>query len=245
MISKKKPKELSIVENTWRFDDNVANLFDKHVRQSIPHYEELQKYLASIAEWYLKDKSLVYDLGCSTGETAIKLTQLKIDTKFKLIGFDQNKKMIELAKNKIKKINSKKKISIFFKKKDIVKIKKFNKANLFYSVLLFPFLKFSEKNSLLKKISKSLQEDGALICVDKIRSSNSNFEDIFNQLYIDFKIRKKLTHKEIIKKAKSLRSSMYLLSENQTRTLLKKNGFNNFEIFFKCFNFIGYIATKQ
>ena len=221
MKFKNKTKELSIVENTWRFDDNVAELFDKHVRQSIPHYEELQNYLASIAEWYLKENSLIYDLGCSTGETAIKLSNLQINTKFNLIGYDQNKKMIELAKKKIKQIKIKKKISLQFNVKDIIKIKKFKRANLFYSILLFPFLKFKEKNSLLEKISQSLQEDGALICVDKIRSTNSNFEDIFTQLYIDFKIRQKLSHEEIIKKAKSLRSSMYLMSEIQTKNYLK------------------------
>ena len=184
-------------------------------------------------------------MGCSTGETAIKLSNLQINTKFNLIGYDQNKKMIELAKKKIKQIKIKKKISLQFKVKDIIKIKKFKKANLFYSILLLPFLRFKEKNSLLEKISKSLQEDGALICVDKIRSTNSKFEDIFTQLYIDFKIRQKLSHEEIIKKAKSLRSSMYLMSEIQTKKLLKNNGFKNFEIFFRCFNFIGYIATKD
>ena len=53
--------KIFIVENTWRFDDNVVNVFDKHVKQSIPHYENLQNYLG-IAEWYLKDNSLIYDL---------------------------------------------------------------------------------------------------------------------------------------------------------------------------------------
>ena len=114
---KNKSKDLSIVENTWKFDDNVANLFDKHVRQSIPHYDELQNYLASIAEWYLKDNSLIYDLGCSTGETAIKLTKLSIDTKFSLFGYDQNKKMIELAKKKIKKIKKKEKFQYSLKRR--------------------------------------------------------------------------------------------------------------------------------
>ena len=42
------------------------------------------------------------------GETAIKLTKLSIDTKFSLFGYDQNKKMIELAKKKIKKIKKRK-----------------------------------------------------------------------------------------------------------------------------------------
>ena len=237
-------KDISIVENTWRFDDDVANVFDKHVKQSIPHYENLQNNLASIAEWYLKDNSLIYDLGCSTGTTAIKLSKLSINTNFTLIGYDDNKKMINLAKKKvakIKKANGK----FVFKKKNILQIKKFKKAKLFYSVLLFPFISLNERNSLLNKISKSLDSDGALISVEKIRSNNSNFEDIFNQLYFDFKIQQKLSHEEILKKAKSLRSSMHLFTEDQIKVMLKKNGFKNFEIFFRCFNFIGYIATKN
>lgn len=98
---------------------------------------------------------------------------------------------------------------------------------------------------MLNKISKSLHDDGALISVEKIRSNNSKFEDIFNQLYFDYKIGQNLSHEEILKKAKSLRSSMHLFSETQTKTMLKNNGFKSFDIFFRCFNFIGYIATKN
>ena len=113
----KNVKDISIVENTWRFDDDVANVFDKHVKQSIPHYENLQNYLASIAEWYLKDNSLIYDLGCSTGTTAIKLSKLSINTNFTLIGYDDNKKMINLAKKKVAKIKKTNGKFIFKKKK--------------------------------------------------------------------------------------------------------------------------------
>ena len=239
-----KLRNISIVENTWKFDNNVANVFDKHVNQSIPHYNNIQKYLANIAEWYLKDNSIVYDLGCSTGATAVELSKLSISTKFKIIGIDQNKKILNLAKNKIKKVK-KKNIKFVFKQQDLLKIKSFDKANLFYSVLLFPFLNYSQRDNLLKKISRSLSDDGALISVEKIRSNNSQFEDIFNQLYFDFKISQDLSYEEILKKAKSLRSSMYLFSEQQTKKLLKKNGFKNVDIFFRCFNFIAYIATKN
>ena len=110
--------------------------------------------------------------------------------------------------------------------------------------MLFPFIGLAERNKLLNKISKSLHNDGALISVEKIRSNSSNFEDIFNQLYFDYKIQQNLTHEEILKKAKSLRSSMHLFSENQIKRMLKNNGFKNFDIFFICFKLIGYIATK-
>ena len=63
-------------------------------------------------------------------------------------------------------------------------------------------------------------------------------------MYFDFKLRNNLSEKEILKKSKSLRSSMHLFNENTAKNLLKKSGFSNYEVFFKCLNFIGYIAIK-
>ena len=36
---------ISAIEGTsWKFNKKVSNQFDKHVRQSIPQYDEIQKY---------------------------------------------------------------------------------------------------------------------------------------------------------------------------------------------------------
>ena len=110
--------------------------------------------------------------------------------------------------------------------------------------MLFPFLNLDQRKSLLKKIYKSLNSGGAFICVEKIRAKNSYFEDILNQMYFDFKLSKNLSEEEILNKAKSLRSSMYLFDEKKSKSLLESAGFKNYEIFFKCFNFIGYIAIR-
>ena len=77
---------LSSIEGTWRFNDNVAKNFDKHVNQSIPHYSDLQIYISSLAEWFIKDGSLIYDLGCSTGESVKNICKLNTKTKFKIMG---------------------------------------------------------------------------------------------------------------------------------------------------------------
>ena len=115
---------------------------------------------------------------------------------------------------------------------------------MIFIVSVFPFFSFKERTSLLKKIYNSLEHGGALISVEKIRSSSSQFEDILNQLYFDFKLKQKLNEKDILAKAKSLRSSMYLLDEKRLFKTIKNAGFKEYEIFFKCFNFIGYIAIK-
>ena len=235
---------ITSIEGTWRFSNNIAKSFDKHVNQSIPHYNDMQDYIVSLSEWFLKDNTIIHDLGCSTGETIRKITKLNISTKYKIIGYDTSAKMIQLAKKKLSfnKYNKKNKIEL--KCKNVLKINKFEKSNLFISMLLFPFLNYEERKKLLKKIYKSLNPGGAFICVEKIRANNSNYEDILNQMYFDFKLKKKLNEKEILNKAKSLRSSMYLFNEKKVFQLLKDSNFNNSEIFFRCFNFIGYIAIK-
>ena len=107
----KKKKQLSLgsgihsVEgNSWKFNKNVANSFDKHVRQSIPFYDQMQNFICSISEWFLKDESIIYDLGCSTGETAknIKNYNFNRNVNFKYVGLDNSDQMINLAKKKFK-----------------------------------------------------------------------------------------------------------------------------------------------
>ena len=99
-MKKKRPssKSLSLIEKTWRFNDKVADNFDVHVNQSIPHYNDLQKYLVQLSEWFLKDGTVVYDLGCSTGETIEKILKLDVSTKYKIVGIDNSQRMLDLAK---------------------------------------------------------------------------------------------------------------------------------------------------
>ncbi len=230
----------SVEGESWVFNKNVATLFDKHVRQSIPFYDPIQKYISSLSEWFIKDNSLVYDLGCSTGETAkniLKFNQ-KRKIKFKYIGIDNSSQMIKLAKKKIKNKN------IQFKTGDINKITFKKNSDLFISLLTFPFLKLDERRKLLKKIYNSLKIGGALICVDKIYSENPLVQDIFNQIYFDSKIENKLTTSQILNKAKTLRGSMNLYQQTELIKFCQDAGFKKIDIFFKWFNFVALIAIK-
>lgn len=230
----------SIEGNSWVFNKNVAVSFDKHVRQSIPFYDLIQKYITSLSEWFVKESSIIYDLGCSTGETAKNIIKLPSNKKktFLYYGLDNSPEMIKLARKKIVSKNCK------FKIANINKVPFKKNSDLFISLLLFPFLNLNNRESLLKKIFSSLKKGGALIVVDKIYSSDPNIQDIFNQIYFDSKIDNKLTNNQILNKAKSLRGSMYLYNQNENIEFLKKCGFKKIDIFFKWFNFIGVLAIK-
>ena len=234
-------KNFDLVNKSWVFNKKVAKNFDKHVNQSIPDYSDLQNYIASLSEWFLKDGALIYDLGCSTGETIKRITSLNVTTKIEIIGIDSKSSMLKLAERKNKK--RKKNIVVRFKKQNIEKIK-FNKCNLVICILTFPFLNNELRKKILKRIYNSLQDGGALIAVDKINARSGFVNNVLNDLYYDFKLKQKITEKDIINKSKSLRSSIHTHSEKKIFEFIKKAGFKEYDTFFRHFNFIGYIAIK-
>lgn len=233
-------KEKNIISKTWIFNDKVAKKFDLHVKQSVPFYSVFQKHIAKISEFFLKNDALIYDLGCSTGKTIEEIFKLKLNTKFKIIGVDQNKLMIKSAKQKLKKYK-KNNVNLEVSNLNNFKLKK---CNLVISILIFPFLNLSSRNKLLKQIYDKLEIGGALITVEKIKSKHGIFEDMLNQLYYDFKLKQKISAKNIILKTKSLRSGMNVYDQEQTINFLKQNNFKKIDIFFKMYNFVGIIAFK-
>ena len=56
---------------SWKFDTNVAKIFDTHVRKSIPFYDYGHDMIVKFANFFLSKDSIVTDIGCSTG-TLIK-----------------------------------------------------------------------------------------------------------------------------------------------------------------------------
>ena len=65
------------ISRTWSFDEKVSKVFDSHVNQSIPLYKEFHEQIASISEFYCKDNSVIYDLGCSTGNFIKEISRIK------------------------------------------------------------------------------------------------------------------------------------------------------------------------
>ncbi|MDC0941462.1 methyltransferase domain-containing protein [Candidatus Pelagibacter sp.] len=230
----------SIEGESWVFNKNVAKTFDLHVKQSLPFYDSIQKYISILSEWFIKDNSNIYDLGCSTGETAKNIFEFnrKRKIKFNYVGLDNSPQMIKLAKQKIKNKN------IRFKTADINKVSFKKNSDLFICLLTFPFLKLNERKKLLKNVYNSLKVGGSLIFVDKIYSENPLVQDIFTQILFDSKIENKLTTTQILNKAKSLRGSMNLYQQPEIIKFCQEAGFKKNDVFFKWFNFVAIISIK-
>ena len=226
------------ISRTWSFNKNISKVFDVHVVESIPLYNRFNKQIAKISEFYLKDNSVVYDIGCSTGNYISEICKIKKNN-LKIVGIDQNKNMISIAKKKISKLKTKNDIKLVCN--DVFK-SKFEKIDLVVCSLLLPFFVSSLQIKLVKKIYKSLNRNGAAIFLNKCISESSKFENIYNQLYYDFKQEQGVSPSDILKKSKSLRS-VHSVNTLHKMKLFKKIGFKKVNIF-KFLNFTGYLVEK-
>ncbi|MBN2775707.1 MAG: methyltransferase domain-containing protein [Prolixibacteraceae bacterium] len=239
-MSKQVDKLITAVEGEWKFDKQVSESFDSHIRKSVPCYDSLQKMVCDISEWFINDNSFIYDLGSATGETLSNLYQKHSNKKnIEFIGIEQSKSMVELAKTKHSEKNIK------FIESDLIKMKSFDNADFIVSIYTLQFLSVKNRYSVIKKIYESLNYGGAFIFTEKVKANSSLSEDMYNQLHWDFKNQQGLTDEMILQKARSLRGVLTSLTINENMQMLKKTGFTMIETFFKWNNFAGILAVKS
>lgn len=240
MIKKQVDDAISAVPGAWRFDAEVSAAFDSHVRKSVPFYDELQRMVLELSEYFVRDQSVVFDLGSSTGTTLEMLAaahEQKHDVQF--IGFDVSESMVEEACKKRVRPN------VRFFHKNILDVEFTPAPNFVTSLYTLQFLTLAERRQLLHRISEGMVEGGGLLVVEKVRAETAFFEDIWLELFWDFKRRQGLTPEQILDKANSIRGVLNPLTCEENIDLLKQTGFDRVEIFFKWYNWAGFLAVKN
>jgi tRNA (cmo5U34)-methyltransferase len=223
-------------QSDWKFDKSVTKNFENHVGKSIPFYEVSHKLTLNISDFFLKNNSQYYDLGCSTGTLMRSMRQRHKTKKIQYIGIDESASMISKAKKfKAENVN--------FQKEDLNKIK-FKKSDLITSLYCIQFLEPKHRQVLFNKIYKSLNWGGGFIMFEKVRGNDARFQDILNFSYFDFKRENKLTPKEIINKELSLRSVMEPYTISANIDFMKRAGFKDIMPISQYLCFVGFLAIK-
>jgi len=52
----------------WEFNEEVTSCFDEMLERSIPAYSDMRDLCFKIGKNYVKRKTMIVDLGCSTGQ---------------------------------------------------------------------------------------------------------------------------------------------------------------------------------
>lgn len=241
MVKRKNYSGDNIFKNNsdWSFGGNIFKNFEKHINKSVPLYKTTHDLYLNLSDFFLQDKSQILDIGCSTGNflNAIYKRHYQNEKKIKYIGLDNTKEMINFCKNKYKKI----KINFLLKNVDDYKITKCCIISSFYTM---QFISPKKRQSLINRIYKGLNWGGAFFLVEKVRGPDARFQDILNQVYVEFKLSQGFSESQIISKSKSLKGILEPFSSKGNLDLLKRAGFKDVLTVFKYACFEGFLAIK-
>ncbi|WQW25967.1 carboxy-S-adenosyl-L-methionine synthase CmoA [Helicobacter pylori] len=223
------------------FDEKVAHVFDDMLERSIPYYHEMLNLGAYFIAQNLKEnvypKSLIYDLGCSTGNFFIALNQ-QIQQEIELVGIDNSMPMLKKAQEKLKDFKNAR-----FECMDFLEVE-FKEASAFSLLFVLQFVRPMQREVLLKKIYNSLALNGVLLVGEKIMSEDRILDKQMIELYYLYKQNQGYSHNEIAFKREALENVLVPYSLKENIALLESVGFKHVEALFKWVNFTLLVARK-
>ncbi len=225
----------------FRFNAGVADVFDDMVSRSVPFYEEMQRMVCELAGDFATPNSNLYDIGCSTATTMLAMNDA-VDPSVKFIGIDNSADMLAKAEEKVKAMGVTR--AMEFVNADLHQGFFVDNASVITMLLTLQFVRPLYRDRITKMFYNGLNENGALILIEKLTSEDTIFNRLFINHYYDFKRRNGYSETEIAKKREALENVLipYRLEENVE--LLKEAGFRKVEPFFRWYNFCGIIAVK-
>ena len=231
-----KKSQVSTKPFSWNFKKRTIKNFDEHINLSVPYYSEGHKLILNLAEFFVKEDSICYEIGTSTGTLSKKLAKKFSSKKSKFIGIDVEKDMIKIAKKtKLK--------NLFFVHKDI-RDYKLLASDFITSYYTIQFIHAKERQAIFKKIYDSLNWGGGFILFEKVRAPDARFQDITSQMYDDFKSKNGFNEKEILLKTRSLRGVLDPYTSEENIRYLKRAGFKDIMSVQKFLCFEGFLAVK-
>jgi len=239
-LAKSVDETISAVPGEWRFTEEVSKAFDAHVRRSVPFYDELQRMVTELSEYFVRDQSVVYDLGASTGETISRLSRAHAGKEnVQFTGFDLSESMVREAQQRVQHPG------VRFLHRNIVDVDFSPPAHFVTSLFTLQFLTLAERRQLLARLNEGMIEGGGLVIVEKARAESSAMDAMWTEFHLDFKRRQGLTADQILEKASSLRGVLNPLTTEENLDLLHQTGFGRVEVFFKWYNWAGFLAVKS
>ncbi len=228
--------------NDFRFDKTVATVFDDMVSRSVPYYDEMQRMCAELAGDFAAEGTNVYDIGCSTGTTMIAYDGTIKPQNVTLVGLDNSQDMLLRAEEKLKAAKLTHSYQLDYC--DLNKGIHLENASVISLILTLQFTRPLYRERMMKQIYDGLNENGALIMIEKLTSEDTIFNRLFIQHYYEYKKRNGYSEMEISNKREALENVLIPYRMEENFDLLKFAGFRKIDVFFRWYNFCGIIAMK-
>ncbi|WP_165211585.1 methyltransferase domain-containing protein [Streptococcus tangpeifui] len=225
-----------IAGQQWNFNNGVAKHFDKHVKLSVPLYEEGHELICYLSDFFLKDNAICYEIGSSTG-TLINKLYMRHHPKhnIRFIGIEPVQEMVDLAKEKNNNIE--------FLVENIEDTK-LEPSNLIIGYYFLQFIPIIERGAVIQKIYDSLLPGGGFIIFEKELSIDPKINKLISSCYMKFKAAHGFSAEEILSKQLSLEGMMVTNTHSENTRLLSHAGFSHIATIMRYGEFNGYLCFK-
>lgn len=230
------------ITEDFRFNSEVAEVFDDMLQRSVPWYSQVISMTADILQRFLKPSDRVYDLGCATGNTLLELARRLEPLQLEFVGVDNSKAMLDKARARAAGYTSKK--QLHFEEGDINEMS-FDGAGGVILNYSLQFVRPMLRQSFMEKVYSSLRPGGILIMSEKVISPDPQLNRSFIEFYLQFKRERGYSELEISRKREALENVLIPFTIDENRQLLGEAGFSGIETFFQWFNFVSFVAIKS
>ena len=225
----------------FSFNASVASVFDDMASRSLPNYNQILEQIVFFLKSTVIPKAKIVDLGCASGNLLLACLQ---DDYFKAAEFraiDYSKDMLLAAKKKLAAFHS----QISFEQKDLSQISFDHNYDAFIANYTLQFLTFKDRQNLIAKVYRHLNQGGIFICSEKLKINHHLLQEIFNNCYHSFKRSMGYSQNEINYKAQALAKVLLPKTLEENIQAFQEAGFKFIEVFNKQTLFASFIMIKD
>lgn len=229
-------------DGKWEFNQEVTKCFGEMLERSIPAYADMRELVKRIGKRFVKRKTTIVDMGCSTGEAVQPfISAFGCQNQYKL--YDVSEPMLEACREKFKGwINE-----------GFLTVESFDIRNglppmlvtsLVLSVLTLQFTPIEYRQKIIQSVYDSLEPGGALILVEKVLGNDFTLDSMMVDEYYRIKEENAYTQEQISAKRKSLEGVLVQITAHWNEQMLRDAGFRHIDCFWRYLNFAGWVAIK-
>lgn len=227
----------------FEFNHQVAAVFDDMVSRSVPFYTELQESFIKLGCSFVQPDSKVYDLGCSTCTTLALMASAVDDQTVKFVGLDNSAPMLKKAGEKLNEVGLGDRCEL--RVEDLGGDFEIKDASVVFMNWTLQFIRPLHRDRLMRKIFAGMKEGGALIIAEKVVVPDSMINGLYIDIYHDYKRQQSYSDEEIASKREALENVLIPYRVDENIELMKRAGFQTVDVFFKWYNWAGFLAVKR